>query len=164
MILVWLLVAYLAIVWIALRLLVPHFGFRKEPLPESVPEPFMETIRKIDAESADNSDFLRRCYEFVTSIYYGSRIKTVTHFWKAFSDPVNQAPGFMPCTNQNYLLRLMLVKSGRFQEDDIVPKVTPLNLFIHQYLKVRVGDRWIDVDPWSAFLGVPLGKKSSIIG
>jgi hypothetical protein len=42
--------------------------------------------------------------------------------------------------------------------------VTPFNFFIHQYLRVHVDGEWMDVDPWSAFLGVPLGKKSSIIG
>ncbi|MEK7155354.1 MAG: hypothetical protein AAB734_00585 [Patescibacteria group bacterium] len=160
----WIVVTYFLLIWIALRLLVPNLGFRKEPLGAVVPESLMDTISKIDGESVDKHDFLRRCYEHVTKKYYGSRVKTVTHFWTAFKNPVNQSPGFMPCTNQNYLLRLMLVKSGRFQESDIKVKVIPLNLFVHQYLRVRVGGEWIDVDPWSSFIGVPLGKKSAFIG
>ena len=76
----------------------------------------------------------------------------------------DKTPGFLPCTGQNYLLRTMLVKSGRFQESDIQIKVVPLNLSVHQYLKVKVGDSFVDADPWSCFLGVPLGKKSSIVG
>ena len=156
--------SYFVVVWIVIRLLVPHLGFNKSPLPEFLPQDFSAVIKQIDEESSDNFDFLQKVYEFVTSRYKGDRFKTVTNFWVAFEEPINHKRGFMPCTGQNYLTRLMLVKSGRFKDADIEIKVFPLNFFIHQYLRVRVDGRWVDVDPWSSFLGLSLGQKISLIG
>jgi hypothetical protein len=160
----YIIIGYLLIVWVLTRLVVPHFGFKKKPLPETIPEDFLNTIQELSKNSLDDFDFLTKSYNYVVSRYSGSRIKTITKFWYAFEEPINHKPGFLPCTSQNYLLRLMLVKSGRFQESDIQVNVIPLNLFIHQYLKVKIGDSYIDTDPWSHFLGMPLGKKSAIVG
>lgn len=161
---IYLVVAYLLLVWVGLRLAIPHLGFRKESLPAELPSDFSAEISRLNAEATDDMDFLKRTFEFVTSRYYGSRPMTIFYFWRAFQNPINHAPGFLPCTSMNYLIRLILVKSGRFQDEDIQVRVIPLNFFIHQYLKIRVGDTWIDVDPWSAFLRVPLGEKSAIFG
>jgi hypothetical protein len=158
------LIVYLLLVWILPRILVPHLGFSREPLPAVLPRLLEEKMRQLNAEAKDDADFLRKAYAFVTERYRGSRARTITNFWRAFEDPLTREPGFMPCTGQNHLIRLLLVKSGRFQESDIKVRTVPLNLFIHQYLEVRVSEKWVDVDPWSAFLNVPLGQKSSLIG
>lgn len=157
-------IVYLLIVWVGLRLFVPNLGFRKSPLPAELPPELAETIRALDASATDDSDFLQKSYGYVTSRYRGSRVRTLMNFWVAFEDPIGHAPGFLPCTGQNHILRTMLVKSGRFTEEDIEVRVVPLNIFIHQYLRVRIGGKWIILDPWSAFRGVPLGKKSAFIG
>ncbi|MCC2631064.1 MAG: hypothetical protein K0S38_873 [Candidatus Paceibacter sp.] len=161
---VYILIAYLFVVWVLARLVVPHLGFRKQSLPDTIPEDLKRKIQELNAQAIDDLDFLKKSYEYVTNLYTGSRIKTITKFWYAFENPIGHKPGFMPCTGQNYLLRLMLVKSGRFQDNDIQIKTIPLNLFIHQYLRVKVEKDFIDVDPWSHFLNVPMGKKSAIIG
>jgi len=57
-----------------------------------------------------------------------------------------------------------LVKSGWFEDKDIQVKVTILNFFTHQYLKVKVGEKWIDVDSHESYKGVPLGKHSQWFG
>jgi hypothetical protein len=164
MVYLWAILAYFLIIWVGLRLMIPHLGFRKSPLPVKLPAEFADVIKRINAEASDDLDFLKRSYEYVTSRYRGSRIRTLANFWVVFENPIDHAPGFLPCTSQNFILRTMLVKSGRFTEDDIEVKIIPLNVFIHQYLCVRVGGRWIDVDPWSAFRGKPLGTKSAFIG
>ncbi len=161
MIVIYAILGYMAIAWTVPRLVVPHFGFKKKPLPDIIPVDFSALIQRLNVESKDNSDFLKKCYEFVTSRYIGSRTKTVTRFWIAFEEPINHRPGFMPCTGQNYLLRLVLVKSGRFSDAEVAVKVTPLNFFLHQYLKVKVVDSWVNMNPWSSFLGVPRGMKIS---
>lgn len=155
---------YLLIVWVGLRVFVPHLGFRKSPLPAELPVEFAVTIKRMNAEAADDFDFLKRSYEFVTSRYRGSRVRTLLNFWVAFEDPINHAPGFLPCTGQNHILRTMLIKSGRFSEEDIQLHVVPFNIFLHQYLRVRVGGKWVDADPWSAFRGLSLGQKSAFVG
>ncbi len=164
MVILYLLLAYFLVVWIGTRLVVPHLGFGREPLPSSIPAELDQRIKQFNSESSNNSDFLKKSYEFVTQTYKGSRVKTITNFWKAFQNPLDLKPGFMPCNGQNYLLRLMLVKSGRVTEKKIQIRTVPLNLFIHQYLRIDVDGQWIEVDPWSAFLGVPLGKKLAFFG
>lgn len=164
MVYLWSVAGYFIIVWVGVRLVVPHLGFRKNALPAELPAEFAAMVRRIDTEAADDFDFLKRAYAYVTSTYSGSRIRTLGNFWVAFEDPINHVPGFLPCTCQNYILRTLLVKSGRFQESEIQVKVVPLNLFIHQYLCVKIGSDTIDVDPWSAFIGIQLGKKSAFFG
>jgi hypothetical protein len=159
-----LIILYVFVVWILLRLIVPHLGFSREPIPESIPQELKEMIDLYHQSSKDNFEFLQQAYKYVTSKYTGSRGKTIFQFWRAFGDVYTKSEGFLPCNGQNFLLRTFLVKSGRFSEKDIKIKTIPLNLFLHQYLQVKVGERWIDVDPWSHFLGVPMGKRSAFIG
>ena len=163
MVIVYILLAYVLIVWIGTRLVVPHLGFTKDSLPQNIPSELEQYIQQLSSESVTNLDLLKKSYDYVTGRYHGSRVKTIMNFWKAFQDPITARSGFMPCNGQNYLLRLMLIKSGRFTEGDVQVKVVPLNLFIHQYLQVNVDGCWIDVDPWSNFLAVPLGKRSAFI-
>lgn len=157
-------VAYLVLVYVGLRLVVPFFGFRKAPLPVDIPAHLRETIARLDAEASDDLDFARRAHAYLSAKYTGSRIRTVTNFWRAFQDPTRITSGFLPCTCQNQLLRILLVRSGRFTDDDVELCAVPLNLFVHQYVRLNVAGKGIDIDPWSAFLGVPFGKKCAYIG
>lgn len=147
-------------IFFLLRLFVPHLGFRKEPLPEALPADIAETIRKLNAESADDLDFLKRAFSVVTSFYRGGRLETLIHVRSAFENPLTHKHGYMACTGQNFVLRVLLVKSGRFSEADVTPHTTMVNFFIHQYLRVLVGGKWIEVDPWGASLGVPFGERA----
>jgi len=160
----YLVLAYLLVVWVGIRLIVPYFGYRKDQLPQEIPPVLEQLIQQFSNDSANDFDFLEKTYEYITSKYKGSRIKTITNFWRAFQNPVNAKAGFLPCNSQNYLLRLMLVKSGRFTENHIQVRVVPLNFFIHQYLRVNIDGQWINVDPWSRFLNIKLGGRSILIG
>lgn len=155
---------YLFSIWVVLRLVVPYMGFKKTRIVESVPEYLSEAIEEIKANSSTQADALRHSYDYVVQKYYGNRMRTVLNFWRAFGSFENKSAGFLPCNMQNQLLRTLLVKSGFFMDSDIRIRVTPFNFFIHQYLQVRIDDKFIDVDPWSDFLGLELGKKSSWFG
>lgn len=161
--LVLILLSYILLIWVLLRLVVPHLGVIKTPIPTTLPPNLARVIAALDAQATSDQHFLELAYSYVTTTYTGSRLKTVTQFWKAFQNPLLAQPGFLPCTAQNYLLRTMLVTSGRFVESDIEVRVMPFNFFIHQYLRITVGQRVLDVDPWAHFLGVPLGKRLAFI-
>ncbi len=154
------LIAYLLFVFVILRLFVPNLGFKKSPLTSSIPEDLENQIKKMNMQAKDDLDFLRQTYEYITGRYYGRRVETILMFWYAFETVLEYKPGYLPCTSLNYLIRIFLIKSGRFTEDDIKIKTVPLNLFIHQYLEVKVNGEWIFIDPWSAHLGIPFGKHS----
>lgn len=164
MIYLYIVLLYLFFVWVLLRLFVPHLGFVKKTIPEQIPRSLEVVINTYTTTAKTNLEFLELAYQYVTQRHTGSRVKTVTQWYKAFVDIYTQNPGFLPCTGQNYLLRTMLIKSGRFTEDDIKVKVVPLNFFIHQYLLVSVDGTNIVVDPWSHFLGKKLGEASVFLG
>lgn len=155
---------YIFFIAIVLRLIIPHLGFRKSDLPKSIPRDFQSKIEELDRKSKTNLIYLKNAYEFLTIRFHGSRVKTLTRFWYAFGDVFRFKSGFLPCTSLNYLLRIMLIKSGRFKEDDIKLIIVPFNFIIHQHLKVKVNHYWINVDPWSRALGVPFGKRSFLFG
>lgn len=156
-------IVYIVFVFVVLRFITPHLGFAREPLPPTLPQEMTDVVARLNHEAENDEDYLHRAFDYVTDKYHGSRYKTITLFWYAWRDPLTAPQGFMHCTGVNYILRTLLVKSGRFTEHDIQIKTITTNLFIHQYLKVRLGDEWIDLDPWAHFTGVPFGKKSRII-
>ncbi|MBU1000149.1 hypothetical protein KKE78_01990 [Patescibacteria group bacterium] len=82
-------------------------------------------------------------------------------FWKAFETDPNKLwlqTGFMHCTHQNFLLRVLLIKSNWFPKEDIqlgyslVWHISP-----HQYLKIKMNNKFIAADPWNHGFGIPLG-------
>lgn len=155
---------YFFFVFVLVRVFVPHLGFTRKPIPENIPVELLKVINSYNQLAKSNFEFLELAYGYVTENFTGSRIQTVTHWQKAFEDVYTQRPGFLPCTGQNYLLRTMLIKSGRFTESDTAIKVVPLNFFIHQYLLVTVEESVVKVDPWSHFLGKNLGEVTEFFG
>ena len=62
-------------------------------------------------------------------------------------------------TKQNQFVRDFLIESGLFSERDIRFRWTLLYYFSpHQFLEVKVKDRWMRVDPWAAHKGYHLGE------
>ncbi len=159
-----LLAIYIVFIYLFSRLVIPFLGFKKTKIPLEISSEFEEVINKINKKSKTDYDFLKNSYDFVVSKYSGQRLETIIKFKYIFKNPFEFKSRFMPCTLQNHLLRTILIKSGRFSDDNIKLVIVPFNLIIHQYLKVRIDDRWINVDPWSNHLGVPFGKRSFLFG
>jgi len=155
---------YIFVVFIGVRLFVPYFGFTKSPLPSRIPDDFDQTIHKINQQSKTNHEYLQNAYNFITSKYYGNRLNTILYFWRVFDSPFKRTSGYLHCELQNYLLRTMLVKSGRFTDNDIRTKVVPFNFIIHQYLDINVDGKWIHIDPWAKSIGIPFGKHAFLFG
>ena len=47
-----------------------------------------------------------------------------------------------------------------FSENDIKLKITVVNFNIHQYVRIKVDNKWVDVDMWGEKFGVPFGKHA----
>ena len=151
---------YIIFVFFDLRLLVPYLGFGKDAIPQQIPHEVLEEIEKIDKEATSNKEFLKRSYEYITSHFHGDRFKTIYQGFYAFRPLFSHKKGYLPCTLQNQLLRIMLIKSGRFHSSDIQMKVTVVDFFIHQYMEVYVDNEWLSVDPWGKALGIPFGRHA----
>ncbi|OGJ65409.1 hypothetical protein A3F36_04835 [Candidatus Peribacteria bacterium RIFCSPHIGHO2_12_FULL_55_11] len=105
---------------------------------------------------------LRKAYDILTQKYYGNRLKTLTRIYElAPRSPqaMWQRDGFLHCTNFNRLLRALLLESGQFKENDIKICWTLLwGISPHQYMKIRLDDRMINVDLWAKSYGIPFGE------
>lgn len=134
--------------------------FSKTPIPDVLPDEMRETISDI-SNSSDKKDCLKKAYGILAAKYRGYKIKTYTKLFEIFLRDLAALwgrSGFLHCTNINYLLRILLVKSGFFTDDDIRLRWT-LVWYIspHQYVQVKVGNQWINVDIWAHAYGVKLG-------
>ncbi len=80
---------------------------------------------------------------------------------KLFSKDVNKvwkAGGVQSCNVQNMILANLLVASGHFGPEDIELKTTNIFINIHKYLKVKIGDEYINLDSWGYHYMVPFGQ------
>ncbi|HBP01429.1 MAG: hypothetical protein UY41_C0009G0016 [Candidatus Moranbacteria bacterium GW2011_GWE1_49_15] len=100
----------------------------------------------------------------MTRKYRGYRVKTYTRFFEIFKKDIGYfwgREGFLHCTNMNFIMRVLLVKSGFFAEEDLKLKWTQIwYVSPHQFLQVKVDGKWIDVDIWANVYGVGFGKHA----
>ena len=158
---IYLLLAYLFLVFFLTRMVIPHLGFTRTRLPDDLPRSMSSAISRLKRQSRSKRDFVERVYELLSSKYFGSDIDTFIDFNMLFIKDIKEiwrVEGYLPCTLQNYLMRIFLVRSGLFKEDDIRLRVTFIILNIHQYLQARIDGEWVDVDVWGAYRGVKVGK------
>ncbi len=140
--------------------MLPNF-FTKLPIPDKIPDA-MQKIAEELGRSVNKEDCLKRAYEIMTQKFRGYRFRTYIKIHLAFEADLEKLwarAGFMHCHTMNYLLRVLLIKSGWFDDLDIqfgyslVWYVSP-----HQYLCVRVGDdQYINVDVWNHHYGKKFG-------
>ncbi len=137
--------------------------FSRTPLPESLPED-MRIVAEQLKQSVSQKICLFNAYTILTEKYHGERLKTYTCLSDIFLRDIAvlwHKNGFLHCTNINYLLRVLLVKSGFFTESDIRLRWTHIwYISPHQYLQAKVGTEWIDVDVWAYAYGIRLGDKA----
>jgi hypothetical protein len=146
---------------ISKRKFTARYLFYKSALPEQINDDMAQTCYELKGYE-DKLEVLQKAYEIVTTRFEGGRVKTFSKLYDLVSTSTEDLwnrTGFVHCTNQNYLLTLLLVSTGKFSEDEIKPKWT----FIwfcspHQYLKVKVNDEYINVDCWARHYGIKFGK------
>lgn len=160
----WFVIFYIFFVFVFSRFVIPYYGWQKSPLPRKLPAAWEKILEELQRKSHTPDEFLKNAYLYITTRYRGGRFKTLLHLSLVFQDPFSHKRGYLQCNIQNYLLRTLLVKSGRFDDRDILVKTTLLNFFTHQYLRVKVGQKWVDVDTHESYKGVPLGKHSFLFG
>lgn len=146
---------------------IPNF-FKKEVIPDITN---LNLIAAIDTvrKSSSKKEALDKAYQQIISRYRGYRFLTYTLFWRIFEADPNKLWNrrkFLHCTQQNYLLRTLLVKSGWFTENDIKLGFSLVWYFSpHQYLKIKNDStNYIAVDPWTHHFGVPMGFYASGFG
>lgn len=159
-------IIYLLAVFVLSRVLIPHLGFTKDVLPENIPLAWQKEVDLLKAKASSPNEFLFLTYNFLGQKYsyqswpFFRRFKVFTNFSTLFIslDDLYLRSGFMHCSQLNFLLRLFLVKSGFFKEEDIRLQHVFVNFFIHQYAQVRIDNEWLDVDIFEYSSGLKIGQ------
>jgi hypothetical protein len=141
--------------------------FYKEPIPKIRNKGLAAAINKLSKQK-DNKYAVEQALEILAKKYKSKRFSTYIFFYKIFENNPNKLwtrTGFMHCNQQNFLLRLLLVKSGKVEDSEIKFGYSMIwYMSLHQYLKIKVGDIYLAADPWNYSRGAALGKYASGFG
>ena len=138
------------------------FNLFKKSVPEKIPESMQLAVRDV-SQSSSKQEAVARAYDIVTNKFRGYRLLTYLMVPELFTNTLDKVwakGGRVHCTVLNYLIRILLVKSGHFKDEDISQRWT-LVYYIspHQYLRVHISeDEYINVDAWGRHFGVPFGE------
>ena len=138
-----------------------HF-LSKTKIPDELPKSMENAIEELKRTSSQE-ECLKKAYEIMTKRFRGHRFKTITRIPQIFSFDIESfwnTPGFMLCHNMAWLLRILLVKSGHFENEDLISKWTQVwYISPHNYLKVKMkSGKVINVDTWGASQGIKFGE------
>jgi hypothetical protein len=131
-----------------------HF-FYKVALPKEIPRSLKKdivTLSKLKTKKA----CLERIRNLIVKKYKGCRM--YEEFSLYLYSGLKIKSRRMHCTNLNYLVRFLLVRSGHFKEEDISLAYSFIAFSPHQYLKVRIGNKYMPIDAWAWTLGKKLGE------
>ncbi len=129
----------------------PNF-FHKLAIPTKLPADMEKAVAKLK-KCKSKKACLEQAYTIITHRVVGKTWPTYTRIYLAFQHDLNtlwQRRGFMHCTHQNYLLRVLLVKS-KFSEREVRQQWTRIGLSPHQYVQVKLNKQWVDVDCWAHY-------------
>ncbi len=134
----------------------------KEPIGSITNKDLLRAISEVK-HAPSQREALECAFQIIVERYQGYRFHTLL-FWKAVERDPNvlwTRTGFMHCTQQNFLLRVLLIESGWFADKAIDIHWT-LYWYVspHQYLTIRLLDRMIAADPWNYRFGTTLGRHA----
>lgn len=109
----------------------------------------------------DQEKIVRFFYDELLKKYKGYRLLTfirLDRFLINDLDTLWGINGFLHCNHLNYLMYTLLLSTNRFFSDDIDIIWTQIWLISpHQYLKVHLLNKDLDIDLWGNIYGVPFG-------
>ena len=135
--------------------------FGKRPLPNPKLTKALEKAIKEVKKQKTKSAALKKAYNIISRRKHAGKWQTYIFLHKIWLSPeqIMKEKGFLHCSNINYLLRILLINSGKFKEEDIKHKFSLIYyLSPHQYMQVKTEKGWTDVDPWGAKYGLKLGQ------
>lgn len=135
--------------------------FRKAPLEKHIPKVLLPIIIQVKQE-VSLTKAVQIAFDYVVSNWGGSRLLLVLKFNRLFDTNLEKMvsrKGYLHCTQMNYLLRYILVRSGKVKDGHIKQKLTnSWSLSPHQYLEIKVKDEILILDPWNYQFGINFGS------
>ena len=163
---IFIIITYIFIIFILSRFVVPHLGFKNDKLPEKIPENMREVINKLKRRANSKEEFLKLAYNYLGSRFRSERFNTFLKFHYLFKslDDIWKMKGYIPCTQSSFLMRIFLIKSGFFKEEEVRKRHPFFDFNTHQYLQVNLGGKWIDIDVGEKQRGMQIGKHLKYFG
>jgi hypothetical protein len=133
----------------------------QKQIPDKLPTSLQKAINRLK-RCKSRQECLEKAYFLLAEKYEGSRMKTYLLIHRLFTqslDDIWTVKGYAHCTSINFVMRVLLLKSGHFNEYEVQNRwsfvwyVSP-----HQYLRVRTDKGWVNVDVWSKRFGTKLGS------
>jgi len=163
---------YFFLVFVVLRLVVPFMGFAQYNPPTNLPPEIKQAVADLENKSHNSVSYLQAVYDFIMEKnriqWKHSRFLAGTRLDRLFVKELKEiwdSQDFVYCQAINFVVFTLLANSKFFKAGDIKVQHTFLNFVLHQYLKVKVGDNWMDVDPaGSGIRGFGIGHHASFFG
>ena len=140
------------------------FLFEKEKIPDKLPDELnkeIEILKKLKTKE----EVLKHAFNFLTSKYKSKHFIAIFYPKEIFTRDIFKIwvkKKYMICTHSNFVLRILLIKSGKFKEKDIIQKIGSIfYISTHQYFKINIGKKWLNVDVWGKGQGIRLGDYGS---
>jgi len=153
------------ILFITLTYLIFPFIVPKKT-PKKTPKEMGIIIKKLNKKRLNDLEFSKKVYEIVNKKYSSINTDFIRHPFRVFKNNIFSiwnTEGFQPCGNQNYIFKVILIKSSRFSEKDFKTRYnTHYIIWPHQYYKVRIKNKWYDIDLWGADHKIKFGKHFGI--
>ena len=135
--------------------------FIKAKIPDQLPKEMEDIIKELK-KSKTKKDCIKKAYSLLSKKYRGYKLYTYLRFFDLFVSDINKIwakKGFLHCNLLNYLMRILLVKSGLFKENDIELKWTLIwYISPHQYLNIKINqNEFINIDLWGKAYGISFG-------
>jgi hypothetical protein len=164
---------YFLLVFVGFRLVVPFMGFKQYSPPiGNLPQEIKQAVSDLEIKSHDQMSYLEAAYGLIMQKNFQqwkhSRFYAAVRPYRAFITDISElwnTNEFIYCTSMNFLLYTLLANSKFFKSSDVKLFYSFANMIIHQYMKIKVGDKWIDADPaGTGIKNKPLGTHLAGFG
>ncbi len=123
----------------------------------------MQTLANKISQIEDQQMAVKYAYDTLSKKYRGFRFLTFLRLDRFFIRDLStlwEMSGFLHCNHLNYLLRTLLIASGKFSSEDIQSPWTQIWYFSpHQYLDIKLANSMtLSVDLWGKVYGIPFGS------
>ena len=144
-IILWVIIVYVFLVFVLSHFVVPHLSWTNEKVPEQIPENMAVEIDRLKTLARNKEDYFKLCFDYLGSKYYSDRIDTIYKFSVVFenTEKIWATTGYVPCTQSNWIMKIFLVKSGFFKNEEVRTHHIFFNFFLHQYEEVFLDGKWV---------------------